>query len=144
MVLRSLCNARSQKHYSTYHLHLPCKFSLLAHSSPSSRYQMADTHTSSAAASGRTSITLHVVSPSSPRITFENISIATTVLELKTKISETASTHPQVGTQRLIYRGHPVVQGERTLRDIFGQQTVASILQSYAASTNTILDRSER
>ena len=85
---------------------------------------MADATATHSMPTEKSHMTLHVVSPSTQRITFENIPILTTVLELKTKLSESSPTRPPVHTQRLIYQGHPVAQGEKTLRDIFTQQKV--------------------
>ena len=65
-----------------------------------------------------------VVSPSLPPLTVSSIPVSTTIQELKVKISQTAPAHPPVGHQRLIYRGHPLLRGEQTIKELFTQQAV--------------------
>lgn len=73
------------------------------------------------------SINLNVISPSSPPVTFHDISLTTSISELKSHISQSSPAHPPVGSQRLIYRGHPLIQGDRTLKDILSQDVVSSV-----------------
>ena len=75
-------------------------------------------------ASTKDHILLNVLSPSpevtnNGRITFENISLETTVSELKERIQNYLPTHPAPVRQRLIYRGHALLNSEATLRQIF-------------------------
>lgn len=74
----------------------------------------------------KTEINLVILSPSSEinKLTFSSISTATTVSELREKISAAVATHPHPRRQRLIYRGHPLLNASRTLKDIFTQEIV--------------------
>ena len=70
---------------------------------------------------------LNVISPSPEvgRLNFPSISTSCTVAQLKQRISDASETKiPLPGQQRLIYRGHVLAQEQRTLGDIFGQETV--------------------
>ena len=75
----------------------------------------------------RSDINLVILSPSSEvnRLTFSSISTATTIGELREKISAAVVTHPAPGRQRLIYRGHALVDAKRTLKDVFTQEIVS-------------------
>ena len=74
----------------------------------------------------KSEINLVVLSPSSEvnKLTFSPISTATTVAELKDKVTAAVVTHPNPRRQRLIYRGHPLLDVNRTLRDVFTQEIV--------------------
>ena len=78
----------------------------------------------------KTEITLIILSPSSEvnKLTFSSLSTATTVGELRNKISAEVTTHPAPGRQRLIHRGHALIDANRTLKDIFTQETVSHFL----------------
>ncbi|KAL9128296.1 MAG: hypothetical protein Q9217_003001 [Psora testacea] len=65
-----------------------------------------------------------VVSPSLPSLTLPSVPVSTTVSELKAKICQIAPTHPHVLHQRLIYRGHPLLRSDLTVKDLFTQQTI--------------------
>ncbi len=74
----------------------------------------------------KTQIDLIILSPSPEvnKLTFPAISTATTVGELREKISSAAVTHPAPTRQRLIYRGHPLIDAKKTLKEIFTQDIV--------------------
>ena len=74
----------------------------------------------------KTTINLVILSPSSEvnKLTFSSISTATTVGELRERISAAVISHPIPGRQRLIYRGHALLDATRTLKDIFTQEIV--------------------
>ena len=84
-------------------------------------------------------VKLHVISPSIPRITFEDLATSVTIGELKAKISDTAL-HPPIGSQRLIYRGRPLVRDEATLQNVFTQPTVRIDHQLIIDLAKAILD----
>lgn len=66
-------------------------------------------------------IVLHILSPSFDsrrRITFNNLPLSTTVLEVKAKITEELSTRPPPESQRLIYRGRCLSDNTQVLRRI--------------------------
>jgi len=71
-------------------------------------------------------INLVILSPSPEinKLTFSAIPTITTVAELREKISAAIVNHPAPGRQRLIYRGHALRDGKRTLKDIFTQEIV--------------------
>ena len=74
----------------------------------------------------KTQIDLIILSPSPEvnKLTFPAISTATTVGELREKISSAAVTHPAPARQRLIYRGHALIDAMKTLKEIFTQDIV--------------------
>ena len=74
----------------------------------------------------KTHINLVILSPSQEvnKLTFSGISIATTIGELKEKISAEVATHPAPTRQRLIYRGHALVDVGKTLKEVFTQEIV--------------------
>ena len=83
-----------------------------------------------AAASGsghKTELQLNIISPMATiqKLSFPNISTSCTIAELKQKISDASETRePLPPQQRLIYRGHVLAPEQRTLGDVFGQETV--------------------
>ena len=74
----------------------------------------------------KTQIDLVILSPSPEvnRLTFPALSTATSVGELREKISSAAATHPPPSRQRLIYLGRPLNDAKKTLKEIFTQATV--------------------
>ena len=56
------------------------------------------------------------------------VSTATSINELKEKISDLAVSHPAPSQQRLIYRGHALIRGEATLKEIFSQEIVCFLI----------------
>ena len=74
----------------------------------------------------KTQIDLIILSPSQEvnKLTFPALSTATTVGELREKISSAAVTHPPPSRQRLIYLGHPLNDAKKTLKEIFTQDIV--------------------
>ena len=74
----------------------------------------------------KSQIDLIILSPSPEvnKLTFPAISTATTVGELREKISSAAVTHPAPARQRLIYRGHALIDAKKTLKEIFTQDIV--------------------
>ncbi|KAL6720412.1 hypothetical protein ACLMJK_002334 [Lecanora helva] len=74
----------------------------------------------------KTNINLVILSPSSEvnKLTFSSISTTTTIGELRERITAAVSSHPPPGRQRLIYRGHPLLDANRTLKDVFTQEIV--------------------
>ena len=74
----------------------------------------------------KTQIDLIILSPSPEvnKLTFPALSTATTVGELREKISSAAITHPPPSRQRLIYLGHPLNDAKKTLKEIFTQDIV--------------------
>ena len=87
---------------------------------------MAQTSEEAAKAPQREIIKLNVISPNSPSVTLIDVPISTTIDALKQTIYEASPSHPPVTSQRLIYRGHPVIQGEKTLREVFTESIVSS------------------
>lgn len=63
-------------------------------------------------------------SPEVNKLAFPALSTATTVGELREKISSAAVTHPPPSRQRLIYLGHPLNDAKKTLKEIFTQDIV--------------------
>ena len=74
----------------------------------------------------KTRINLVILSPSQEvnKLTFSGISTSTSIAELRERISAEVATHPAPARQRLIYRGHALIDAGRTLRDVFTQETV--------------------
>ena len=74
----------------------------------------------------KTHINLVILSPSQEvnRLTFSGISTATSIGELREKISVEVATHPAPARQRLIYRGHALIDAGKTLKDVFTQEIV--------------------
>ena len=74
----------------------------------------------------KANINLVILSPSSEvnKLTFSSIPTATTVGELRERITAAVVTHPVPGRQRLIYRGHALLDANRTLKDVFTQEIV--------------------
>ena len=74
----------------------------------------------------KTHINLVILSPSQEvnKLTFSGISTATSIAELREKISAEVATHPAPARQRLIYRGHALVDAGKTLKDVFTQEIV--------------------
>lgn len=71
-------------------------------------------------------ITLHILSPSpevtNGRLTFEDLSLNTTIARLKHHIQNAIPTAPGPERQRLIYRGHALLTPTATLRQILRPQ----------------------
>ena len=78
----------------------------------------------------KTHIKLIILSPSPEvnKLTFSGIATATNIGELKERISAEVASHPAPARQRLIYRGHALVDVGKTLKDIFTQEIVCLIL----------------
>lgn len=74
-------------------------------------------------------IALHVLSPSLPppsRFTLNDLPRSTTVTDLKTRISQSIQSQPSPGSQRLIYRGKPLINQNETLQTILEPPDVSS------------------
>lgn len=71
-------------------------------------------------------INLVILSPSPEvnKLTIASVPTTTTIAELREKISAAVTTHPAPERQRLIYRGHALIDGKRTLKEIFTQEIV--------------------
>ena len=71
-------------------------------------------------------INLVILSPSQEvnKLTFSGISTATSIGELREKISAEVASHPAPARQRLIYRGHALIDVGKTLKDVFTQEIV--------------------
>ncbi|KAF3398306.1 hypothetical protein F1880_006124 [Penicillium rolfsii] len=66
-------------------------------------------------------VTIHVLSPSLPgtsRFPLHNVELDTTVGELRVRISHSFPGHPEPMTQRLIYRGRPLINDTQKLSRI--------------------------
>ncbi|KAF6238498.1 hypothetical protein HO173_003466 [Letharia columbiana] len=76
----------------------------------------------------KTHINLVILSPSQEvnKLTFSGISTATSIGELRERISAEVATHPAPARQRLIYRGHPLIDVAKTLKDVFTQEIIDS------------------
>jgi hypothetical protein len=77
--------------------------------------------------SKRENINLNILSPSvevPSRLSYSRIPTSTTIAELKRRIQNDVETRPSPERQRLIYRGRALVQEEKTLAEIFGDETV--------------------
>ncbi len=74
----------------------------------------------------KTEINLVILSPSPEvnKLTISAIPTTTTIAELRERISIAVTTHPAPERQRLIYRGHALIDGKKTLKDIFTQEIV--------------------
>ncbi len=77
----------------------------------------------------KTHINLVILSPSQEvnRLTFSGISTATSIGELRERISFEVATHPPPARQRLIYRGHALIDAGKTLKDVFTQEIVCLV-----------------
>lgn len=74
-------------------------------------------------------ILLNILSPSSEvpqKLTYPDIPVSTTIIDLKRRIQNDVGTRPSPERQRLIYRGRALVQDDRTLEDIFGHEAVCA------------------
>lgn len=72
---------------------------------------------------------LHILCPSLPspnRFTFNDLTESTTIGDLKAQISQTIPNHPSPLTQRLIYRGKPLVDDSLTLQTLLEPTKVRS------------------
>ncbi|KAG8528824.1 uncharacterized protein KY384_006513 [Bacidia gigantensis] len=85
---------------------------------------MDQTPNSASVPSERDRIRLHILSPNSPSVTFNDFPTSTTLAALKRIIHEASPAHPPIALQRIIYRGHPIVQIERTLKEVFSQAVI--------------------
>ena len=74
----------------------------------------------------KTHINLIILSPSQEanKLTFSGISTATSIGELRERISAEVRTHPAPARLRLIYRGHALVDVGKALKDVFSQDIV--------------------
>jgi len=74
----------------------------------------------------KTQVNLIILSPTPEvnNLTFSSISTATTIGELRERIFTAAPSHPAPGRQRLIYRGHALIDAKKTLKDVFTQDIV--------------------
>ena len=91
----------------------------------------AEGHSPDNSAKGR--IFLNILSPSAEvpqKLTYPDIPTSTTILELKQKIQNDVETRPGPERQKLIYRGRALLQGEKTLEDIFGHSAVLGTVQN--------------
>ena len=110
---------------------------------------MADTHQVTSDPGHKEEFKLKIISPS-PEIgplQFPSISTSCTVAQLKQKISDASETKvPLPSQQRLIYRGHVLAQEHRTLKEVFGQDTVGPSIKDIAASklTDIHIDRPQQ
>lgn len=71
--------------------------------------------------SGPANIALHMLCPSLPppsRFTLSDLPRSTTVAGLKIRISESVQSQPSPESQRLIYRGKPIVNSHESLETI--------------------------
>ncbi|KAL2833941.1 hypothetical protein BJY01DRAFT_90024 [Aspergillus pseudoustus] len=69
------------------------------------------------------SLVLHVLCPSIPapnRFTFDNLSLNTTVADLKARLSRSIQSQPSADSQRLFYLGKPLLDDAVTLQSLFG------------------------
>ncbi|KAJ0425784.1 hypothetical protein BJY00DRAFT_273716 [Aspergillus carlsbadensis] len=69
------------------------------------------------------SVVVHVLCPSVPapnRFTFDNLSLNTTVADLKARLSRSIQSQPAVDSQRLFYLGKPLLDDGATLQSLFG------------------------
>jgi len=74
-------------------------------------------------------IALHVLSPSLPppsRFTLNDLPRSTTVADLKTRISQSIPGQPSSVSQRLIYRGKPLMNQNETLQTILEPPDVSN------------------
>lgn len=72
-------------------------------------------------------IVVHVVSPSlevAGKLTFSNVSVSTTITDIKKKIRDAVPTRPLPERQRLIWQGKPLSVDNVTLRDAIGHEAV--------------------
>lgn len=89
-------------------------------------------------------IVLHILSPSfdsQRRLTFNNLPLSTTILEVKSKIMEELPSRPLPENQRLIYRGRCLSDNSQNLGRIFEPSDVRLVplhiyLPSLYASSN--------
>ena len=74
----------------------------------------------------KTHINLVILSPSQEvnKLIFSDISTATSIGELRERISAQVATRPAPARQRLIYRGHALIDAGKTLKDVFTQEIV--------------------
>ena len=81
----------------------------------------------------KTHINLVILSPSQDvnKLTFSGISTATSIGELREKISAEVATHPSPARLRLIYRGHALIDVGKTLKEVFTQEIVCSCKSTY-------------
>ena len=80
-------------------------------------------------------ILLNVLSPSPEvpqKLTYAELPVSTTISELKQKIQNDVETRPSAERQRLIYRGRPLLQGERSLENVFGVEEVLVLYPCHA------------
>ncbi|CEN62506.1 hypothetical protein ASPCAL09140 [Aspergillus calidoustus] len=73
--------------------------------------------------SSPSSLVVHVLCPSVPapnRFTFDNLSLNTTVADLKARLSRSIQSQPAVDDQRLFYLGKPLLDDGATLQSLFG------------------------
>jgi hypothetical protein len=78
------------------------------------------------------SLIVHVLCPSVPapnRFTFDNLSLNTTVADLKARLSRSIPSQPAVDSQRLFYLGKPLLDDCATLQSLFGPLNVSNALQ---------------
>ena len=79
------------------------------------------------------SFTLHVVSPSvgvaSP-LSFPHLPASTTIKELKARIRDVLPSKPTDESQRLIHRGRMLGREADSMLDVFGQETVSTVLHT--------------
>lgn len=81
---------------------------------------------SDASAEPRTSMNVHIVSPSLPStpIVLTNLPVSTTVGQLRGMISGAVQFNLPAADQRLIYLGRPLIQDQDTMIDVFGAERV--------------------
>ena len=76
---------------------------------------------------------LHILSPSPDvpqRLTFNDIPLATSIADLKQRISQSLPTQPPANQQRLIYRGRPLLNDCTVLEDILDPSDVSVAIMS--------------
>lgn len=84
----------------------------------------------SASSDSPESFTLHVLCPSLPppnRYTIQDVSPSTTVADLKARLAGAIPSRPSPDSQRLIYRGKPLLNDAAALRDVLEPPNVREL-----------------
>lgn len=63
-------------------------------------------------------------------ITFSQLALSTTVAQLKLKIKDKMSTHPEAARMRLIWRGRVLANSDTTLKDVFVGNNAVCVLST--------------
>lgn len=91
--------------------------------------QLTETHTPTGGSPNPRLVRIHVLCPSLPapnRFTVETVPLSSTVAQLKSRITELVPSQPPPDTQRLIFRGKILANGNATISDILGPHDVCS------------------